>query len=578
MELNVNDLGLVQKEIFKARTNRYDIGLELNVQVDTLESIKSQCSDPKVCLRETLKVWLKTAGKTTWKNLVDALRSPTVNESQLAAELKERYCVEALVKENKEQAQQIQDLNQQVKGLQTEIEQLKQQLLEARAQNLQEIQHLRQELETRDQQLQQKDQLQLALEASQQEIQQLRQDQQNHKLEERDRQVQETKEIIQARQSEIQQVKQELESRDQQLKDKDRKIQEKDEALVARQKEIEKLRLELHAEEAEKSPATKKRRKNADLHLRSIEQSQAEATSGIQEKFNWKELSGVPEELLYVNSAIMDGKMVYVSDDVNIYVCNVDKMEWNLLRPICPYSLFSLVVIKGQLTIIGGCKVTHQHSNSLVTNSLLNLIRSSTGIGRTWSKQFPPMPTARIEPAVACSEEALIVAGGYTTHLRHLMCTQIEVMDTETKQWFTASQQLQEWCTITNTSDTLYIYTCTAYTPQIIACCITNLLQLGSSQDDIWSSISTFLADKPTIAIIRGQLTAINNGEFTDNNEIHAWLYDSNDNFWKVFRNTPTLPKEAACVKSFSGNGQIIIVGFEYQATCTIFIPDFSSL
>ena len=664
--MELNNLGRVQEEIFEARTKWYDIGLQLNVQVHTLDSIKSQFSDPKDCLREILKVWLKTAGKTTWKTLVDALMSRTIEESQLAARLKEKYCVAALVNENEEQACPTQDLNQQVKGLHTEIQQLKQELLEARAQNLQEesdtarqsdseiqhlrqelktrdqqlqekdqlleasqheiqqlkqqlleaqnpqeendaakqshseIQHLRQESETRDQQLQQKDQLQAALEASQQEIQQLRQkvaqqdhqvqesqaktfkaqqaldqteevrqseiQQLRHKLEELDCQVQETKENIKARQCEIQQFKQKLESRDQQLKAKDHEIQEKDEALAAKQKEIEKLRLELHAEEDEKSPATKKRRKFEDLHLQSREQSQAEATSEIQETFTCKELLKVPLELNGVSSAVIDGKMAYFGNNINMYAYDLDKMGWSVL-PACPHKYFSLAVVNGQLTTIGGKNVTTDES----TNSLLSLTRKS--IGRTWSEQFLPMPTARIEPAVACNAKALIVAGGQYARRSTWGCseyihTTVEVMDTGTKQWFTLSRHLQDysnWCTIAIAKDILYIYYTTINDrKQTIACSITDLLQLGSSQDIKWYNITSILAAKPTIATIKGKLVAISD---KDNTEIH--LYDHENDSWEVIGNVPTAI--STLVVNFSGNGLIIVD----RSKTRIIIPDF---
>ena len=93
MELSLDDLVTVRKELHEARTKWYDIGLELKVPVGTLDSIEAQSDDAKKCLLDTLKHWLKTVDpKPTWQALVDALRSCVVEENQLANSLEEKHC------------------------------------------------------------------------------------------------------------------------------------------------------------------------------------------------------------------------------------------------------------------------------------------------------------------------------------------------------------------------------------------------------------------------------------------------------------------------------------------------------
>ncbi len=85
MSLN---LKTVRQLLFDIRVKWYDIGLELDVAVGTLESIKSSYHDPKDCLREMLKEWLKSISPPpTWKRLATALRSSAVNEKSLAQKL-----------------------------------------------------------------------------------------------------------------------------------------------------------------------------------------------------------------------------------------------------------------------------------------------------------------------------------------------------------------------------------------------------------------------------------------------------------------------------------------------------------
>ena len=70
-----------------------NIGLQLHLSVSTLDAIKEQYDHPSRCLKETLKTWLKTCHSSpTWKNIVDALRSITVGEVRLAADLEQKYC------------------------------------------------------------------------------------------------------------------------------------------------------------------------------------------------------------------------------------------------------------------------------------------------------------------------------------------------------------------------------------------------------------------------------------------------------------------------------------------------------
>ena len=67
--------------------------MQLHVSVGTLDAIKEQYDDPSRCLKETLKTWLKTCPSLPkWKNIVDALRSITVGEVRLAADLEQKYC------------------------------------------------------------------------------------------------------------------------------------------------------------------------------------------------------------------------------------------------------------------------------------------------------------------------------------------------------------------------------------------------------------------------------------------------------------------------------------------------------
>ena len=91
-QLSVDDLHVVMEELNDAHAKWYDIGLQLCMNVGTLDGIQEQYDDPSHCLRETLTTWLKTCPSPTWKNIVYVLRSSTIGEVRLAADLEQKYC------------------------------------------------------------------------------------------------------------------------------------------------------------------------------------------------------------------------------------------------------------------------------------------------------------------------------------------------------------------------------------------------------------------------------------------------------------------------------------------------------
>ena len=89
------DLLNVMEELADVKVNWYNIGLGLGLGCGTLDTINEQyrCS-PSDCLREAIKIWLKTdeSAPPTWSKVVKALKTKTVNEISLAKELEQKYC------------------------------------------------------------------------------------------------------------------------------------------------------------------------------------------------------------------------------------------------------------------------------------------------------------------------------------------------------------------------------------------------------------------------------------------------------------------------------------------------------
>ena len=87
--LSVDDLGEVQRKLFAVRNEWYNLGLELGQRAATLDSIDAKYnSDPSQCFRQVLKEWLKGVNPPpTWQAMVNALKSPTVEQSHLAEKI-----------------------------------------------------------------------------------------------------------------------------------------------------------------------------------------------------------------------------------------------------------------------------------------------------------------------------------------------------------------------------------------------------------------------------------------------------------------------------------------------------------
>ena len=105
-------------------------------------------------------------------------------------------------------------------------------------------------------------------------------------------------------------------------------------------------------------------------------------------------------------SAIADLNNVYCSPSGSnsVYRYQLREDQWNDL-PSCPYMNSGLVVIDVVLTAVGG------RDGSRYTNKLFTLRQSR------WVEEYPPMNTARDDPAVVSTSDGqhmnVIVIGGY---------------------------------------------------------------------------------------------------------------------------------------------------------------------
>ena len=87
------DLKSLHSELHPVAEKWYTLGVQLQVPIESLKSIKRENLLMTECLLEMLTDWLKcTTPPPTWNVLTEALESPPVGERLLAQQLRDKYC------------------------------------------------------------------------------------------------------------------------------------------------------------------------------------------------------------------------------------------------------------------------------------------------------------------------------------------------------------------------------------------------------------------------------------------------------------------------------------------------------
>ena len=244
------------------------------------------------------------------------------------------------------------------------------------------------------------------------------------------------------------------------------------------------------------------------------------------------------------HSVAVSGDMVYCADsvsDTKVLMFNSRTRGWTVL-PECPKEYFSIAVVNGQLTAIGG-KQSYK-----TTNTLLSLPQDKPGIfQQKWIQQLPPMTYCRNSPVVATTNTSLIVAGGWTSVEDP---TEVEVMDLQTLRWTSVASlpsKLFE-ATATICRDRLYIgggFSNDEPTKSVLTCEMKDLQSQPqslftrlrrSSTPPVWKKVAPLPIGLSSLVTFQGQLLAVG-GSTTGNktgSTSEVRQYDAATNSWKV--------------------------------------------
>ena len=374
-----------------------------------------------------------------------------------------------------------------------------------------------------------------------------------------------------------------LAGKDEQLAGKDHQLQQKEEAIATHQQEIQQLRQQLQSSEqvaAEFKQNLLEREMIQDLqrqvlelqqqlrqrgsHRREEGEASGAAASGGSINLRWRDGGRAPRQM-YGEVSAVDGRVAYLPSGLEIvFAYNSTTNKWSEL-PKCTNYGFSLAMVNSLLTAIGG-----KTPNNELTNTLLSLT------GNMWTKQFPPMPTKRWLTAVVCSGRSLVVAGGWGEEVKYL--STVEVMDTETLHWSTASSLPHPLYQGSATLCRDQVYMLGGWVKQersksVFTCSLAALLQscqtqsLGerlktmslASRPKVWHQLADTPVTLSTCTSLQGQLLAVG-GEGSDGKETTAiHTYNTTTNSWEVI-SYMTIPR-CRCSVAVLPHNQLMVGG-----------------
>ena len=254
---------------------------------------------------------------------------------------------------------------------------------------------------------------------------------------------------------------------------------------------------------------------------------------------------------------MVHGSTAYFSSVYNVYSYTVHENKWTKL-PQRKYNHFAMAVINDALTTIGG-----MDSQVKATNTLLSLSGSS------WEEVLPPMPTKRAFPAAANTPTHLMVAGGRQSFYGDPVAT-VEVLNTETLQWSTASSLPETVSFPTMTTCGGCIYLANRYN-EIFSSSMEDLLKstIRSDGGSVWTRLANIPAPQwSTLATLRGCVLAIG-GEYGVNPTGAIHCYDVATKSWSVIGEMAT-PRYRALTAVLPSNELVVVGGVDTNlTTCT---------
>ena len=269
--------------------------------------------------------------------------------------------------------------------------------------------------------------------------------------------------------------------------------------------------------------------------------------------FTWRKGPNVPSKMTSGTST-GHGKKAYFSgfgwNSTVVYEFDAESGEW-LTLPDCPHNSFSLTIVDGLLTAVGG------NDMWLRTNKLLSYK------DKKWVQKFPSMPTKRSDAVVISNDNVLVVIGGYEENeirdgTPNKRLETVEIMDIKTKKWFTAAPLPYGITSGTAAICGDFLYIMGSYS--VSFCSLEALLHSNTQESSttVWQKTEYLPVHSVYCVSVKGQLLAIG-GEHFDDDRTPIRKYNSVNNSWDIV--THMTIGRSQCLAAVLSDDQLIIVG-----------------
>ena len=281
--------------------------------------------------------------------------------------------------------------------------------------------------------------------------------------------------------------------------------------------------------------------------LARAEESAREIVKEKVMKINVRKGEKAPEKMARGSAAVYASTAYFAcfsSSKVYYYQCLMGRDKWSSL-PKAPYVNFSLAIVNGFPTTIGGCKTV---GSDQPTNTLLSLI--SEGTKKKWVESIPPMPTHRQESAVISTDHFIVVIGGRGIGGNRL--STVEVFKHDNKQWHVAGCLPLPLTrpTATICGDEIFVGSGSpsqgAVSKSVYCSTMSKLLSpyytfpassprnACGRQHSAWREIAGIQADHFTLCNLSHKLVAVGGVEMSHCISSAVSKYDSDKNKWEV--------------------------------------------
>ena len=281
-------------------------------------------------------------------------------------------------------------------------------------------------------------------------------------------------------------------------------------------------------------------------------------------RLEWRDGPRAPFKTFGESVAVNEG-IVYCYHHFNnkLLMFNSETGQWTVLQS-CPKRFFSIAIVNGQLTAIGG-----EHSDT-ATKTLLSLPLNQLHTSQQkWTEQFPPMTYYHNSPAVVTTNTSLIVAGGFGPDEKK---APVEVMNTQTLHWSTVASlphPLQQ-ATAAICGSRLYLGGgAGSWTKSVLMCEVSDLLQSQppslatrsglSHSRQVWREICKLPVVRSSLITLQGQLLAVGGGATARDITSEVRQYDAATNSWNVISRMKV--KRYACFVAVLPGDRVMVCG-----------------